>query len=111
MMTTLNAVLLALGLFCGMLLSLEAGLQVGLRRRVESKDGAGPGFMALGGALFALMGLLVAFSFSGASGRFENKRHLIVDEATAIETAYARIDLLPAAAQPALRERFPKYID
>lgn len=110
-MTTLIAMLLALGLFGGMLLFLELGLQVGLRRRVENRDGAGPGFVALGGALFALLGLLVAFSFSGAAGRFESKRHLIIDEATAIETAYLRIDLLPAAARPALRERFPQYLE
>jgi len=110
-MTTLTAVLLALGLFLGMLLGLETGLQVGLRRRVESRDGAGPGFIALGGALFALLGLLFAFSFSGAATRFETKRHLIVEEATAIELAYARVDLLPAAAQPVLREKFRHYTD
>ena len=110
-MTTLTAVLLSIGLFLGMLLGLEAGLLVGLRRGVQSRDGAGPGFIALGGALFALLGLLVAFSFSGAAARFEAKRHLIVDEATAIEAAYARIDLLPAAAQPVLREKFRNYAD
>ena len=111
-MTTFTAALLALGLFLGMLVCLEIGLWIGLRRRAEAtKDGAGPGFVALGGAVFALLGLLVAFSFSGAAGRFEAKRHLIVEEANAIETAYLRIDLLPAAAQPALRERFPQYLD
>jgi hypothetical protein len=76
-----------------------------------AKDGAGPGFVALGGAIFALLGLLVAFTFSGGAGRFEAKRHLIVEEATAIETAYLRIDLLPAVAQPPLRERFRQYVD
>jgi hypothetical protein len=94
-----------------MLLGLETGLRFGLRRRVENKDGAGPGFTALGGAVFALLGLLVAFSFSGAAGRFESKRHLIVEEATAIETAYMRVDLLPAAARPAIREKFSQYVD
>jgi hypothetical protein len=110
-MTTPTAVLLSLGLFGGMLLCLETGLQIGLRRRVESKDGAGPGFIALGGAVFALLGLLVAFSFAGAAGRFETKKHLIVEEATAVETAYLRLDLLPAAARPALREKFRQYVD
>ncbi len=111
-MTTFGALLLALGLFCATLLFLETGLRIGLRRRAESaKDGAGPGFTALGGAVFALLGLLVAFSFSGAAGRFEAKRHLIVEEATAIETAYLRIDLLPAALQTALHEKFKQYVD
>ena len=111
-MTTLTALLLVLGLFCGMLLCLETGLRMGLRRRAENtKDGAGPGFVALGGAIFALLGLLVAFSFSGAASRFETKRHLIVEEANAIGTAYLRIDLLPGASQPALREKFRQYLD
>jgi hypothetical protein len=109
-MTTLTAVLLALCLFGGILLCLEAGLRIGLRRGTSS-DGAGPGFVALAGALFALLGLLVAFTFSGAAGRFESKRHLIIEEANAIEAAYLRIDLLPAGAQPALRESFRRYLD
>jgi hypothetical protein len=110
-MTTPTALLLTAGLFTGMLLCLEAGLSFGLRRRVEAKDGAGPGFVALGGAVFALLGLLVGFSFSGAAGRFETKRHLIVEEAGAIETAYLRIDLLPADVRPGLRALFPRYVD
>jgi len=110
LMTTSTAVLSALGLFGGILLCLETGLRTGLRRGTSS-DGAGPGFVALAGALFALLGLLVAFSFAGAAGRFEAKRHLIVEEANAIGTAYLRIDLLPAGSQPALRESFRRYLD
>jgi hypothetical protein len=36
---------------------------------------------------------------------------LIVEETNAIGTAYLRLDMLPAAAQPALREHFRGYID
>ncbi len=112
-MTTLSAILLAVGVFGGMLLCLEIGLWIGLCRHADKthRDGAGPGFVALGGALFALLGLLIAFSFSGAASRFEVKRHLIVDEANVIETAYMRVALLPAAARPALREEFGRYLD
>ena len=52
------------------------------------------------GAVFALLGLLLAFTFSGAATRFEGRRHLIVEEANDIGTAYLRVDLLPADAQP-----------
>jgi len=110
-MTTLNAALLVLGLFVGMLLCLETGRWIGLLRIEQSKDGAGPGFGALEGAIFGLLGLLVAFTFSGAATRFETKAQLIVDEANAIGTAYLRIDLLPAVAQPALRQAFRRYAD
>lgn len=110
-MTGLNAPLLILGLFVGMLLCLETGRWIGLLGIEQSRDGAGPGFGALAGALFGLLGLLVAFTFSGAATRFEMRAQLIVDEANAIGTAYLRIDLLPDAAQPALRQVFRRYVD
>ena len=99
-MTVLHAALLILGLFVSMLLCLETGRWIGLLGIEQSRDGAGPGFGALEGAVFGLLGLLVAFTFSGAATRFEMRAQLIVDEANAIGTAYLRIDLLPAAAQP-----------
>ena len=57
------------------------------------------------------MGLLIAFTFSGAATRFDGRRQLIGEEANAIGTAYLRMDLLPQAAQPALREDFRNYVD
>ena len=57
------------------------------------------------------MGLLIAFTFSGASNRFEARRTLIVEEANAIGTAWLRLDLLPESAQPEMRERFRDYLD
>jgi hypothetical protein len=36
---------------------------------------------------------------------------MIVDEANAIGTAWLRLDLLPQAAQPALREKFRQYTE
>ena len=62
-------------------------------------------------AVFGLLGLLIAFTFSGALSRFDVRRAQAVDEANAIGTAYLRIDLLPPAAQPRLRETFRDYLD
>ncbi|MGH7674674.1 MAG: hypothetical protein ACREMV_05320, partial [Gemmatimonadales bacterium] len=105
------AALLILGLFGGMLLFLELGRRLAVVRRATSPDGGGQGLGAVEGAMFGLMGLLLAFTFSGAAGRFDARRHLIVEEANAIGTAYLRLDLLPPAAQPALRELFRRYVD
>jgi hypothetical protein len=63
------------------------------------------------GAVFGLMGLLVAFTFSSAASRFEARRQMIVLETNAIGTAYLRLDLLPAGDQPQLREDFRSYVD
>ena len=74
-------------------------------------DKSDAGLNALDGAVFALMGLLIAFTFSGAASRFEVRRALIVQETNDIGTAYLRLDLLPADAQPALRQDFRDYVD
>ena len=102
-------ILLAVGLFAGMLLMLEVGRRMGLRRIAKGAD-VGTG-TALNASVFGLLGLLVAFTFSGAASRFETRRQLIVDETNAIGTAYLRLDLMPASGQPPLREKFKQYVD
>jgi hypothetical protein len=54
---------------------------------------------------------LIAFTFHGASARFDARRALIVQEANCIGAAWRRIDLLPASAQPPMRELFRQYLD
>ena len=106
-MSTFEIVLIVILFFAGVLLCLEIGIVLGKR----NTDSSGKAFGLLSGAVFALMGLLIAFSFSGAAARFETKRQLIISEVNAIETAYLRIDLLPSNRQEQLREGFRKYLD
>ena len=103
--------LFAGGLFLGMFLFLEIGRRIAVRRIARDPEGAKGGTAAAEGAVFALFGLLVAFTFSGAASRFDARRQLIVQEANTIGTAYLRLDLLPAEAQPALRGLFREYLD
>ena len=96
-------------LFAALLTALTLGRRIALR---HVKDDAEPkGSPAVEGAVFGLLGLLIAFTFLGASNRFENRRTLIVEEANAISTAYLRIDLLPPETQPQLRDDFREYVD
>lgn len=62
-------------------------------------------------SVFALLGLLIAFTFSNAYSRLLLRRQLIVDEMNAIGTAYYRIDLISPAAQGSLRDGFRRYVD
>ena len=71
----------------------------GLRLRRETA----PQSSAVEGAVFALFGLLLAFTFSGAE--------LVTEERNDIETAYLRLDLLPTQYQPQLRQLFHEYVD
>jgi hypothetical protein len=103
--------LLAGSMFAAILLMMEIGRRTGIRRRKIDPDGATEGTGAVEGAVFGLMGLLIAFTFSGAAVRFDERRRLIVQEANAIGTAYLRLSVLPPAAQPVLREKFRQYVD
>ena len=105
------AFLLILGLFAGMLLMLTIGQRLGQRSLGQETDVVRSRLTGVETAVFGLMGLLIAFTFSGASARYELRRQLIVEEANAIGTAYLRLDLLPAASQPALREKFRQYVE
>ena len=101
---------IAVGLFGGVLAFLELGRRIG-RRRIASGATEGGGFGAVESAIFGLMGLLIAFTFSGAAGRFDSRRDLVTQEANAIGTAWLRIDLVPADAQAKLRDLFRRYVD
>ena len=95
----------------GMLLSIECGRRFGRRRFAKDAEGAKRATGTVEAAVFGLFGLLVAFSFSGAATRFDGRRHLVVEEANDISTAWLRLDLLPEATQPALRDLFRQYLD
>jgi hypothetical protein len=102
---------LAAALFLGMLVLSEFGRRVGQRRFARDPEGARVGTGVVDGAVFGLLGLLVAFTFSGAGARFDARRQLVVEEANAIGTAWLRLDLLPVGEQPALRVLFRSYLD
>lgn len=102
--------LVLVGLFAALLICLEIGRWLGRRSLADPENGTHGRTSAIDGAVFALLGLLLAFTFSGAASRFDERRELIVAEANAIGTAQLRLDVVPAAAQPALRRAFKRYI-
>jgi len=108
---SLFALLTILSMVGGTLGMLEIGRRLGVRRLARDPEGAKAGTGAIDGAVFGLMGLLIAFTFSGAATRFDVRRTMMVEEANCIGTAWLRLDLLPAAAQPSLREHFRQYLD
>ena len=105
------AVVLILGLFFGMLAMLAIGQRLGQRNFAQHADAVRGRLTGVEAAIFGLMGLMIAFTFSGAAARYEMRRQLVVEEANTIGTVYLRLDLLPAASQPALREKLRRYVD
>jgi hypothetical protein len=111
---SLTAFLASLGILASVVAGVELGRRIGMRRAARSSAADTndvPGRGAVDGAVFGLMGLLLAFTFSGAIDRWDARRELAVNEANAIGTAWLRVDLLPEAAQPPIRELFRGYLD
>ena len=88
-----------------------AGRAVGARRLARDPTGALEGNAVVEGSLLALLGLLIAFTFSNAQTRYDARRQMIVEEANAIGTAYRRLDLLPLESQGMLRDDFRRYLE
>jgi hypothetical protein len=81
-------------------------------RRPERPAGlTGEGSAAIEASVFALLGLLVAFSFSGSETRLQSRRDLAVREVNAIGTAYLRLELLPEPARGPLKAQLRRYTD
>lgn len=85
----------------------KVGGRIGSRSRLEKVDNDDT-FMA---AIFGLLALLLAITFSGASDRFDKRRDFIAKELSTIGTAYQSIDLLTPKSQPAVKDLFKKYLD
>jgi hypothetical protein len=106
----LFSVSVALLFFAASLIALHCGRSLGLRyRNKEGTDGM-VGLSTVEGAIFGLMGLLLAFTISGALQRFDERRQLVIQESTAARTAYDRFGLFEDETARALRSRLKDYV-
>jgi len=105
------AIVISIAVFFGMMVCLELGYRVGHRSSTRAAETAHEGVGAIEAAVFALLGLLLGFSFAGGMSRLESKRLLIIEEANAVGTAYLRLDLLPTNERTAMRRLFRDYLD
>jgi hypothetical protein len=89
----------------------SAQLGVFLRKKLrvveeeERKDLA-----TLEAATLSLLGLIIAFSFSMAIGRYDQRKNYEAEEANAIGTEYARADLLPGGDTEKVHKLLKEYL-
>ncbi|MCB1232511.1 MAG: DUF4239 domain-containing protein [Verrucomicrobiae bacterium] len=101
----------AVGLFFGVLGCSRLGWRLGVRRFANEGDDGQAGLGAVEGAVYGLMGLLIAFTFTGAASRFDHRRDLITAEVNAIGTAWLRLDALDEPSRQEVRGLFRQYLD
>jgi cellobiose-specific phosphotransferase system component IIC len=105
------AAVLIISLFASILLMMTIGQRLAKRILAHEADVVRSRLTGVETAIFGLMSLMIAFSFSSSAARYEMRWGLVVAEANAIGTAYLRLDLLPESSQPVLREKFRRYTE
>jgi hypothetical protein len=100
------------GLVALFMLSSAAGLNLGRfnSRRVAPADRKPLG----GGATAAVAGLpafMLAFTLSSAASRFQDRKHLVVEDANAIGTAYLRTQFVADPQGSSLRLLLRQYVE
>jgi cell division protein FtsB len=104
------AVLIAAAFFLGSLLMLMYGHRLG-RRYLEKDPSKMAGLTTVEGAVFALIGLLLAFTISGALQRFDDRRQLVIQEANAAATAHDRLALFERGVANNLQTKLRDYVE
>lgn len=66
---------------------------------------------AINGILLGLLALLLAFTFSMASSRFDSRRQLVIEEANNIGTVILRTDIYPDSMRLLLKNSLREYVE
>ena len=97
----------AIAIFVVAVAASEIGYLLG--KRVRGRVSNADSFKAIQSAMFPILGLLLAFTFSLALSRYDARRDAVVHEANAISTAAARADILDPADARTLRSDLRDY--
>ena len=84
-------------------ITLELGFRVGLKRRKTLKDADSGGGSVVLTAMFAIMGLVLAFTYASGVSRFDSRKNAVMIEANALGTAFHRADLVAEPGRTELR--------
>src|SRR5882672_12256987 len=96
--------------FVGLWLSAWLGAFLS-RKGLIVHQGVRDDFGVILAATLTLLGLIIGFSFSMATGRYDQRKNLEEAEANAIGTEYVRADMLPAADGAKVRALLKRYLD
>jgi ABC-type multidrug transport system fused ATPase/permease subunit len=105
-----SSVLIVSGLFIFMLLAMEIGFRSGRRKQASVVEAITQANSVLV-SMLGLLALLLAFTFSAALQRYEDRSQTVVAEANAIGTTYLRARLLPGGMPDEVQELLRQYLD
>lgn len=85
------------------------GARMSRRRRAVQTEDERSDFSVVQAATLTLLGLIIGFSFSMATGRYDLRKSYEEEEANAIGTEYVRADLLPADEASRVKSLLKEY--
>lgn len=106
-----NSLLIAGFLLASMAASIEVGHRIGRRNEASTNKATKDHIITIQGSILGVLALLLAFSFSLALQRFDNRNAAVVDEANAIGTTFLRTQLLPGSVRSDARKLLQSYIN
>lgn len=107
----IGGLLLILAVLALLLISYQYGFWIGKKMIGKKGDKHLSLISNIYVGLTGILGVMLAFSFSLSSTRFEYRRQLIIKESMTIGTAYFRAGLLPDTVKNDIRNLLLKYID
>ncbi len=102
--------LFAVGLLCALLAANELGFRLGRRGHEQESESSRTASGALKGSIYALVALLLGFSFSATTARYDLRQRVILDQANAVGTCHLRAGLLDEPFRDRTRELLRRYV-
>jgi ABC-type nitrate/sulfonate/bicarbonate transport system substrate-binding protein len=92
------------------ILAIELGFLLGKRNRKHIPDEEVTPIATVVGAVLAMMAFVIAFTFGSANTRFDARKAALLDDVTAIQTAYLRANLIPEPHRTTVRSLLRDYV-
>ncbi len=92
------------------MLAIEIGFLLGKRNRKKVQDEQVTPISTVVGAVLAMMAFVIAFTFGSANTRFDARKAALLDDVTAIQTAYLRANLIPEPQRTTVRSLLRDYV-
>jgi len=89
--------------------AVELGFRVGLRKRKQWPDAEIGGGGVVLTAMMALLGLILAFTYSASASRYDARKQAVIVEANDIGTAFLRAGLVDDPGRTELRQALAQY--
>jgi hypothetical protein len=93
-----------------LLLGNEIGFRAGNKRRLNMPEGEKTPAGAIMGSTLGLLAFMLAFTFGMSGSRFDARRALVLDEASAALRAFQRAQLLPAEQRDECSRLLREYV-